>query len=281
VTQALACFERDARVVNGSVASLKSLAEGREAEIFDWEPGVILKLYRRDGGMRSRTEWLAMTAVANSGGPARAPIGLVEIEGRVGLLMERIDGADLLTELGRAPWKVRTAGALTGTAQALVNKTPAPPQLERLKNRLHRQIESSPLVPDEYRMVAARALAELPDGDRLCHGDLHPGNVMRTARGTAVIDWSNAASGDPAADVARTLNLLTLGEPPPGTSQMTLRLHSLGRRILRSQYIDAYQNAHPIDTARVARWRLPIVVARLSDGIEAERARLLTAIEQT
>src|SRR5207342_2491004 len=107
---AQATRRHDARVAVGSVASLKRLAEGREAEIFDWEPGAILKLYRRDSGMRSReVEWLAMTAIANSGGPAPAAIGLLEIEGRVGLLMERIDGADLLTELGRAPWKVRTA----------------------------------------------------------------------------------------------------------------------------------------------------------------------------
>jgi aminoglycoside phosphotransferase (APT) family kinase protein len=269
-------------VAIGSVASLKRLAEGREAEIFDWEPGVILKLYRGVSGLRSReVEWLAMTAIAKFGGPAPAAIGLLEIEGRVGLLMERIDGADLLTELGRAPWKVRTAGTLTGTAQALVNKTPAPPQLERLKVRLQRQIESSPHVPDEYRPLAARALAELPDGDRLCHGDLHPANVMRTAHGTAVIDWSNAASGDPAADVARTLIILTFGEPPPGTSQITLRLQRLGRRILRSRYYNAYQSAHPIDVARIASWRLPIAIARLSDGIDAERARLLKAIEQT
>ncbi|WP_308495210.1 hypothetical protein [Micromonospora purpureochromogenes] len=29
----------------------------------------------------------------------------------------------------------------------------------------------------------------LPDGDRLCHDDFHPGNVLLAVDWTAVIDW--------------------------------------------------------------------------------------------
>ena len=36
----------------------------------------------------------------------------------------------------------------------------------------------------------------------MLHLDLHPGNVMFTARGPVVIDWTNARAGAPAADVA-------------------------------------------------------------------------------
>src|SRR5215472_6858805 len=30
----------------------------------------------------------------------------------------------------------------------------------------------------------------------LCHGDLHPGNVMMTAEGPVILDWINATRGD-------------------------------------------------------------------------------------
>ena len=49
----------------------------------------------------------------------------------------------------------------------------------------------------------------LDGGDRLVHLDLHPMNVMITPTGPIVIDWPNAARGDPLTDVAVTLVLLT------------------------------------------------------------------------
>jgi aminoglycoside phosphotransferase (APT) family kinase protein len=42
------------------------------------------------------------------------------------------------------------------------------------------------------------------EGGRLLHLDLHPANVILTATGPMVIDWTNARSGDPALDVALT-----------------------------------------------------------------------------
>jgi Ser/Thr protein kinase RdoA (MazF antagonist) len=60
-------------------------------------------------------------------------------------------------------------------------------------------------APDELRRVS--------DGpERLLHLDLHPFNVLVDDGGevTAVIDWANAAAGDPELDRARTWSVLTL-----------------------------------------------------------------------
>src|SRR5262245_34511626 len=51
-------------------------------------------------------------------------------------------------------------------------------------------------------------------GDRLVHLDLHPLNVVMTVRGPVVIDWTNAAGGDPLLDVALTYVLLTCPRAP-------------------------------------------------------------------
>jgi tRNA A-37 threonylcarbamoyl transferase component Bud32 len=48
-----------------------------------------------------------------------------------------------------------------------------------------------------------RRLHEIPFEDAmLLHRDLHPGNVILSPGGPVVIDWTNAAAGDPAVDVA-------------------------------------------------------------------------------
>jgi len=80
----------------------------------------------------------------------------------------------MLADLGSRPWRVR----------------PHARTLARLHDRLH-QIEAPPGVPGAFG-----------PGNRLLHLDLHPGNVMLTARGPVVIDWTNARAGAPGADVA-------------------------------------------------------------------------------
>ena len=48
-----------------------------------------------------------------------------------------------------------------------------------------------------------RQLHEIPFEDAvLLHRDLHPANVIRSPTGPVVIDWTNAAAGEPAVDVA-------------------------------------------------------------------------------
>jgi aminoglycoside phosphotransferase (APT) family kinase protein len=64
-----------------------------------------------------------------------------------------------------------------------------------------------------------RALAFLPPPvgtPRLCHGDLHPSNVILGSDGPMIVDWFDASRGDPIADVARSsVTLLGDGANPP------------------------------------------------------------------
>jgi Phosphotransferase enzyme family len=51
-------------------------------------------------------------------------------------------------------------------------------------------------------------LKNMPDDDRLCHGDFHPLNVLGEASQPFVIDWPDACRGDPTGDVCRSYLLL-------------------------------------------------------------------------
>jgi Predicted aminoglycoside phosphotransferase len=260
-------------------APLQKIAEGREAEMFAWGDGRVLRLYRPgwDRGEAERQARL-LDIAGQSGIRVPAQYGLVEVDGRPGLVLERLDGPDLLTEIGAKPWRLFADGAVWGRLHAEITSSLAPAELETTRSRYRRRIESSPLVPDEYRALALARLESLPDGDRLNHGDFHPANIMRHDGGFASIDWSNATRGPAEADYIRSYIICTLGDLPPGSPWLIRVMARFGRRLLRTTYDRAYRRVLEPDPAAVKAWRLPVLVGRLTEDIEPERKALLSVI---
>jgi aminoglycoside phosphotransferase (APT) family kinase protein len=259
---------------------LKKVAEGREAEMFAWGDGKILRLLRPGFDPASlENEVRALKLADECGVPVPRPGERVSIDGREGAVQERIEGTDLLTELGRAPWTVVRAARMCGSVHARMHACRVDDDaLPALKRKLEGQL-ASPLVPAEFGDIAKKQLEALPDGNALCHRDFHPANVMRSPKGPVVIDWPNAARGAPEADVARTLLLLGAGEPLSPTPVMRV-LTKVGRDLFKWLYLGSYMRERPLDKAEVRRWALPIAVARLAEDIEVERPGLLRRIRK-
>ena len=260
---------------------LRKVAEGREAEMFAWEDGSILRLMR-EAGTEQRNQWqaAAMEAARSRGVRVPAVLGSTTVMGRPGLIMERIDGPDMLTLVGRRPWAVFRVARVAGQVHAQLHEVQAPSAIPPLREVLRRRIEDSGQLPQHLAEFAREVLDGLPDGDRLCHGDYHPGNILMAGEEPVLIDWSNALRGDPMADVARSRMMLRLGEPPPGTSLALRMLALVGRNLLVALYLRSYRKARPVDMAAVKRWEIPVVAARLSEGIEEEVPRLLALLER-
>lgn len=257
---------------------LRRVAEGREAEIFAWEEGRVLRLFRDPRPAGSLESEAAAMRAARSVVPLVPDVfDIVEVDGRPGIVMERVDGPDLISLLGKKPWLVYSAGTTLGRVHARLHAIAAPPEIVPLKQRLHR-IFSREEVPEDARRQILALLDQLPDGDRLCHGDFHPGNVIMSERGPVVIDWPNVTAGDPTADYARTALLLRMGDPPPGAPALVRYMQSGGRRIINSAYARAYRRERPVDMESVRRWEVVRAGDRLvAEGIDAEREKL-TAI---
>lgn len=255
---------------------MNKLSEGREAEVFELGPDSVLKLFRPGSATSCEREWLALNALPVGIGPAA--LEQRTVDGRPGIVMERVHGADLLTLIGTGPWRLPALGTRMGRIHARVHDEVAPASLPLLRERMTSRIGSSPHVPDEHRAAAIAALEQLEDGDRVCHGDFHPGNLLKEARSARVLDWPNATTGDPHADVAATLVILRLGEPTESSPWAIRRLHRVGRGLLRSRYLAGYLNRRRLDLDQVERWMFPVAVDRLSHGIPRERQRLLAVI---
>jgi len=264
-----------------SEGGLTKIAEGREAEMFAWEDGRVLRLLRNaDGQSQNRRQAAALKSARASGVRVPAVFGETTTMGRPGLIMERCDGTDYITLMGKQPWLVFSVGTLSGRVHAKLHEATASHDLPALRLLLRERIASCDRLSDKIKRFALESLDRLPDGVSLCHGDFHPGNMLRTPEGPVVIDWTNATRGDPDADVARTNLMLRVGEPPPGSPVIVRLLARVGGRILLWRYLRAYRRQRSVATSALSRWEVPIAAARVAEGIESEIPGLLAFLER-
>ena len=258
----------------------RKIAEGREAEMYAWVDGTILRLLRSavDEGKLQR-EALAMEAARSSGVRVPAVHDLTTVNGRPGMVMERIDGPDLLALVAQRPWKMFWAARVLGEAQVQLHAARGSSRLPELRVALRRHIESANL-PEHLTRFAIRHLDGLPDGESLCHGDFHPGNIIVSEGGPVVIDWTGATRGDADADLARSLLMFRIGELPPGSPAVLRTLATFARKIVASAYLRAYRRQRPLEMATVKRWDIPVTAGRVADGIEEELPKLLAILEE-
>jgi GNAT superfamily N-acetyltransferase/tRNA A-37 threonylcarbamoyl transferase component Bud32 len=255
------------------------IAVGRTAEVFGWGDDAVLKLIRPDmpGGMADFEARVAAVVEA-ADLPAPRLLERVTVDGRPGLAYERVVGPSMLEVVGRRPWSTPSIARSFARLHVRTNAVPGG-DLPALAMRLHDAIAASGL-PGDLMSAAMALLDRLPAGDAVLHGDLHPGNVIMSPTGPAIIDWMTVTRGDPAADVARTLFLLR-ESVVPGASRAQLLALGLIRPWFARAYLIEYGCSSGLDAARVRAWRPAILAARLAEGIEAERPRIVAELRRT
>ena len=255
----------------------RRIAEGRTAEIFEWDEGLVLKLFRA-AWSRDEVEYEARVGrVVHAAGFAPAVGDVVAIEDRYGIVYERVAGPSMLHAVLTKPWTVVRHARTLADLHARMHQSIAP-NLPSQRQRLERRLQGARAITEEVRAAAVRRLASLSDGDRLCHGDFHPGNVILTPRGAVVIDWNDATRGNPLADVARLTLLVRLGSPPPGIHAVARGVLALLVGLFHRAYLSRYIQLTTAQRDQIEAWFLPVAVARLDENVETERARLLALI---
>jgi aminoglycoside phosphotransferase (APT) family kinase protein len=262
------------------LSKLARIGQGRTAEVFALDDGRVIKVAREGVADLLDREATAMRAAHSANMPVPAAHALVDVAGRRALIMDRARGVDMLTQFGRRPWTIIRAGAKLGRLHAKLHETVAPAELPSLKQTLLDRIAGSDHVPPAVRDRVLPILRELPDGDRLCHLDFHPANVITDGATMTVIDWPGACRGDPLADVALTTITLQGGKPTPGTPLITRLLAPIGRKLLLGGYSRSYRKHGSFDRERFARWIVVAAAQRLTYDIAGEEALLLRVIER-
>ena len=216
------------------------IGAGRAADVYDIGGGRVLRRYRAPFDVEPEA------AVMRHVGEAGFPVPRVYDADGPDLVMERLDGRDMLAELSRRPWLVRRHGRT----------------LAVLHNRLH-----------EIQAPAGLAPASV-SGDRVLHLDLHPANIMLTSRGPVVIDWSNARAGAAGADVAMAYLIMASSDTDLIPAPLRPVVGTLRAALVR-QFLAGVHDDPKAHLAPVARERAQDPHVR-----PAERSRLLRIAEQ-
>ncbi len=231
-----------------------------------------LRLFRAEQVETCRRETAAMRAAAAHG----IPVPHLHAEGawkdRPALLLSWCPGTVLLAALRQAPWQAWPLGIAFGRMQARIHTVPAP---EPLRARREAWIEWA--GPDEHELKARLRTLCLADGleDTLLHLDYHPLNVLvEGGRITCVLDWANAAAGDPRADLARTLTLLRLAPAPPGTPRLRLALLRLLLELARRRGYRQERGGWPGGMALFYAWAGAAMARDLTPRLRQPRAWL-------
>ena len=229
------------------MSSLRApLAAGRTAEIFAWENDCVLKLTRPAfPAFLADQEWQKAEAAWKMGAPAPRPLALLEVEGRRGVVFQRVTGPTMLQALERRPWRLDHFARQLGRLHAQLHELRAP-DFPSLHQRVHWSLERANRLPEQRKAGVLALLARLPDDETLCHADFHPQNILLAESGPLVIDWEGSLHGAPGGDVANTCLWIRmafgLGRGLTGWLQ-----RQLGRRFERV-YLATYQHAHgPVD----------------------------------
>ncbi len=185
-----------------------------------------------------------------------------QVDGKWALLIEHKEGKTLEQIMNENPENLEGHMERFVDLQLEVHGKKSP-LLNKLKDKLARQINGLKEIDATTRYELLTRLESMPKHDKLCHGDFNPSNIIVGTNGEmTVVDWAHATQGNASADAAMTYLMFALKD---------------------QKMADLYMKLFCIksDTARqyVQNW-LPIVAAaQLTKNNELEKDFLMKWID--
>jgi aminoglycoside phosphotransferase (APT) family kinase protein len=238
---------------NTGIVKLLDIVPRVRSEVCEWGCRVV-KLYRsfREAAIHAAVEALGL--------PLPAVWRVQQIHGRWGIVFDRVSGLSLAEQMRRDMAHAAQYLQILARLHRRIH-THLANQFNSLKAWLATDIARTMLLDEPRKQVLLSGLAKRPDGNRLCHGDFHPMNVLGEASRPIVIDWPNACCGDPAGDVCR--------------SYLILKLHA--DEIARP-YLDAYCQVALVPRHTILDWLPYVSAGRLVENVPGEQHRLLELV---
>jgi Ser/Thr protein kinase RdoA (MazF antagonist) len=236
------------------------LGSGKEAEVYE-HGELALKLYKATASKSSAFREAAILAVVESFAlPAPKVSEVGQFGERWGFIMTRASGPSFADTIASQPALIPAYLGEMVRLHRQVHDQPGT-KLPGLKARLSSNIRQVTRLGALCQKRLLAGLEALPDGERLCHGDFHPWNIIGSPGQTVVVDWLDACRGSPAADICRTYVLIRHAAPE-----------------IAAAYVEAYVRAGDCRTGDIFAWLPFVAAARLAEGVPSEEDELVRVV---
>ena len=251
------------------------VARGRTSDVFAFGSHAVVKVPRAgvpEGWAMLEAEF--SVAVHQAGLPSQTVLDVVEVDGRQAVMFARVNGPSMWELMVAAPDRVIQLAQQLADIQLEIHHTPAPRTLPRLVDRLRQKIARADSLSESDRHEAALLMDSLPSGDALCHGDLHPGNVLMSPTGPVIIDWFDCAVGPSVADLVRTSLLIRPGVNEPAPCHLP-GAHPALLASVHATYVNRVCRSQVFPPELLLDWESVLAVSRIVEGAQASDADLL------
>ncbi len=219
----------------------KPIGRGAQCRVFRCEDIAYKVLSEGHNLTEVLRESYALALVESLGVPTSNLEGVYKEAGHIVIAMRYVTGGELMETIIQCIERGDMSAALAhidhmASIQIQMHHKPVR-GLESTRSIYRSHLEDGSKMPAHVSVRMLGLLSSLPDGDRLCHNDFHPRNILYDGRKYTVIDWDAAAIGDPAGDVAHSYTATLISSKP-----------------LADAYLESYLSKSGMSRKRVERW---------------------------
>jgi tRNA A-37 threonylcarbamoyl transferase component Bud32 len=286
-----------------SLRNAELIGTGLTAEVYAWEEDQVLKLFKLDHPgltlLKTNREWIdrevLFSKIAHDHGlPVPRFWNLLEVDGRPGIILDRIDGPSATMSKEKDLPRISKWGKMLAELMASVHSVDLSdvdtglPGFAAPEELFASLIEHVDFWTVDQRNRIREHADSLPDGNYLCHGDFHMSNIIMAVGGPVIIDWSTGHRGNRWGDVANT-SAHILMNPYTSSDPMWLRtLHRIVMGRINHVFLRTYTGLCPDADDQLSKWLVYAYAAKLGlmslipeTGTPEDQTPLLSFLENS
>lgn len=257
------------------VAIGQLIGKGNTAEVYLWGNSDVIKIFDQHIPERLiKNEYDTNLQIQYLQLPSPMAKGIIEVEGKKGIIYKKLEGENLTNLLTRNPFAIKKNAKLFSQLHFQIHQKDGnnlPKQIEYLI----RNIQMTDLLTNEEKQSICQYLCSLPEGNQVCHGDFHPDNILVSKDQVKVIDWMTGSSGNPLGDIAKAFIIIKYAYLPKSMPNLTRMLLEVFRDYFCKYYLEEYEKLAGISREEIEKWNLPIMASRLSEAIHPDEKKVL------
>ncbi|MBU3135480.1 phosphotransferase [Clostridium gasigenes] len=237
----------------GATASVYEYGEEKVIKVFNediHEAGIIREF---DNNRCAYEQGISVPQVFN----------IIKKDGKTAIVMERVMGESFLKAIMQSPDKCLKLSKKFAEIQYKMHGCKTS-RLRTLQEHFTERINCSQDLNNKEKAELQALLMAQKEDYSICHNDFHPDNVIYTESKDTIIDWCDATSGNPWADVARTMLALESTSLPPGIPKEIAIMINLGRGEVKKAYEERYCELAGVKELPIQEWKVIVAASRLS-----------------